>query len=59
MQSSYIFNTNTHIVKCKISYRMEKQLKSPAVTVTNNKSIFPNAMHGHFNKSHFRWDFCL
>ena len=38
MQSPYNFNTNTHILKCKISYRMEKQLKIPAIMVTNNKN---------------------
>ena len=33
MQSPYNFNTNTHILKCKTSYRMGKQSKIPAIMV--------------------------
>ena len=47
MQSPYNFNTNIHILKSKISYRLENQFRIPAMMLTNNKNIFQikHALH--------------
>ena len=51
MQSPYNFNINIHILKSKISYRLENQFKIPTIMLTNNKNIFQikHALHNTWN----------
>ena len=57
MQSPYNYNINIHILKTKISYRLENQFKIPTIMLTNNKNIF-QIKHALYNTSNFlQWPF--